>query len=134
MKKLLALLVCSMGLGVAGDTLATQTARLQKVLWTDQKLFGLHENYIDVQVRRLKDMKCGGICWGDGYSDEHGSHIEITAVEDFPASYPVGLRKQMQNKIVMHEVLHFVLHTAGVPPDVEDGVIFAVIPGMKGVK
>lgn len=131
MKQFLAILSLA-GFLLYGGTpsLQLQTERLNKVLWENQKQFALTHRWVDLAVKHSKDMSCNN-CWGDVFNDDHGSHIEILAQEDFPPSFPQGKRFNFQKEVLQHEVLHVVLTRLGVPGYAQDDLIEGLRPAMQ---
>lgn len=131
MKRIITLLILAVTLSAA--SLSEQTTRLNKVLWVNQKLFGLTNLYIEMEVKHPSDMQAKGV-WGDTFIKDGIPHIEILAVEDFPPAFPIADRAAMQNKTLQHEVMHIVMIQLGVPDKAQDALIEGLQPGMQVIR
>lgn len=131
MKRILTLLLLTGTMYAA--SLSEQTARLNKALWVNQKLFGLTDLFIVLEVKHPAGMQVQGV-WGDMFVKDGLPYVEVVALEDFPPSFPAAKRIAMQNKILQHEVMHIVMTQLGVPDKAQDALIEGLQPGMQVIR
>lgn len=117
------------------ESLQQQQERLTQEVWKLQDQFNLRTGSVRVEVRRGQDMledgkPCG--CWGYGNYIENGDYsIAIEAMEDMPQAQPWAYRRQFQNEILQHEVMHIVLTALEVPAGFQDRLIKRLQPSLR---
>ena len=118
------------GMNLFGATLAQQQKALVPALQADLKLFGITDAKVILAVKRDKDMgNCG--CWGKTTFTESAAEITIVAVEDLGDGIAEKDRKEFQETIVQHEVMHIKLSMMGVPPQAQDTIILGLQPSLR---
>lgn len=110
--------------------LETQQKRAEQVLWYEQKVFGLDQVFTTIVVLRSKDMKAKD-AWGSMTITPGGPVIEIMALQDYQPGLTIKELKHQQDEIVIHELLHVLLTSIGVPQNFQDAIIESVRPGVK---
>lgn len=132
MKRLLLLLLLAvLPTLYAGSTPATQEKALNPFLWQVQTRLGYPDLWIDLKVKKAAEMKEPGV-WGDEYCDNAGCHIEVLAAENYPPNFPKSKIREHQRATVLHECLHILFTSNGVPDDFQDKLIGLMLPLLQG--
>ena len=141
MKKLLwaLLALLAVAVGFMGQQVTTylnqpesteqQQLRLEKTLWKVEKQFRLDGYVFQMNVARQVDMDkvCPG-AWG--CSQIETDQIYLLDIRDYPLAMPQRERIPFQNKVLQHELMHFVFSGLEMPPDVQDKFIHTLQPSL----
>lgn len=132
MKLLAALFFISFPLSCTNKvpSLKEQTQSLYKQLYSDEKLLGLTDVYVVLEVKHPTSMHDKNV-WGDVHFETGIPQVEVLALEDFPEQVPWKERKVQQIATVRHELLHIFLYQLGVPGDAQDEIIYKFQPLLK---